>query len=143
MSAITQAFFDRLTGDTALTGQLGTYNGGPSVFTKIPLPADFDIAANGPYILTTGESSQTPGEIDTKNSAGRVIDRDVRCFADLALSPSTIEDIAERVRDLFHRQAINMTGFTTTIAEATGPIEADEDDALGRIVTVSLTLAET
>lgn len=142
MSATTQAFYDRLTGDAELTGQLGTYGGLASVLTKLPLPADFDIDSNGPYILSVGEVAVTPGAIDTKNQAGREIDRDIRCYGGLALSPATIEDVAERVRALFHRQSIAITGFRTVIASVSGPIEADEEDALGRVLTVSLSLEE-
>ena len=142
MSAVTQAFFDRLVNDSALTALLGTFKGSPSIFTKTPLPPDVSLETNGPYILTTGEASQDPGSLDTKNSVGREIVRDIRCFADIAQSTKVVEDVAERVRDLFHRQAITVAGFTVEIAEVTGPIEADEEDALGRIVTVRLVLSE-
>lgn len=142
MSAITQALFDRLVNDSALTALLGTFGGSPSIFTKTPIPSGVSLETNGPYILTTGEASQDPGSLDTKNSSGREIVRDIRCFADIALSAGVVEDVAERVRDLFHRQAITIAGFTVEIAVVTGPIEADEEDALGRIVTVRLVMSE-
>ena len=142
MSAVTQALFDRLVNDSALTALLGTFDGNPSIFTKTPLPPGVSLETNGPYILTTGEASQDPGSLDTKNSVGREIVRDIRCFADIAQSAKSVEDVAERVRDLFHRQAITIAGFTVEIAEVTGPIEADEEDALGRIVTVRLVMSE-
>ncbi len=142
MSAITKAFFDVMNGDATLIALLGTYKSNPSVFTKQPLPPDLTLEANGPYILSTGEVTQDPGPTDTKNSVGREIIRDIRCFVDIAKSVTVVEAIAERVRDLFHRQAISITGFTVNVADVTGPIEADEEDALGRIVTVRLVLLE-
>lgn len=142
MSAITQAVFDRLVNDVTLTGLLGAFGGNPSIFTQVPLPSGLTLEANGPYILTTGDVSQDPGSTDTKNSSGRELVRDIRCFTDLNKSASDVEAIAERVRALFHRQTFTITGFTVVVSEVTGPIEADEEDALGRIVTVRLVLTE-
>lgn len=136
MSDITKAFFDTLNGDTTLTALLGSFDGSPSIFTKTPLPSSMTLEGNGPYILTTGESANDPGPMDTKNSTGREIVRDIRCYTDIKASSKDVEAIAERVHALFHRQIIPVTGFTVHVAEATGPIEADEEDALGRVVTV-------
>ncbi len=142
MSAITQAFFDRMNGDSTLTSLLGEYGGEPSVLTKRPLPPGFDITANGPYILSTGEAVQDPGPADVKNSKGREIVRDIFCFSKLSSSAMVVEAIAERVRFLFQRQVFSITGFSIIVAEVSGPIEADEDDALGRLLSVRLVLQE-
>jgi len=143
MSVFTQAFYDRLKGDATLTGLLGTYASSPSIFTKVPLPADFDIDAHGPYVVTSGQASDVPGVTDTKNKSGREIVRDVRCYSSTKLSPSTVDSIADRVRTLFHRQSFPVTGWSVEVSDVTGPIEADEDDALGRIVSVRLVLTST
>ena len=142
MSAITKGFFDRMNGDSALTALLGTYKTAPSIFTKRPLPPGFDIESNGPYVLTTGEAVQDPGPADVKNSKGREIVRDILCFSKLKDSATVVEGVAEQVRSLFQRQVFSITGFSIIVSEVSGPIEADEDDALGRVISVRLVLQE-
>lgn len=142
MSAITKGIFDRMNDDSTLTALLGTYNSAPPIFTKQPLPADFDIGANGPYILSVGEASTIPGSVDTKNSKGREIIRDILCFSTIKDSPTIVEAVAEQVRVLFQRQVFSITGFSIIVAEVNGPIIADEEDALGRVVSVRLVLKE-
>ena len=143
MGAFTQAFNNRLISDVTLVGMLGTYEGNPSVFTKIPIPTDFRVGANGPYIITTGQAFDVGGDEDNKNATGREIARDIRCYDDVRKSAVGIEAIAERVRLLFHRHQLAVSGFTVSIAEVTGPIEADEDDVLGRVMTVRLVMSAT
>ena len=143
MSAVTKGFFDRMNGDGTLVALLGTYKTAPSIFTKRPLPPGFDIEAHGPYVLTTGEAVQDPGPADVKNSKGREIVRDILCFSKLSDSATVVEEVAEQVRFLFQRQVFSITGFSIIVAEVSGPIEADEDDALGRVVSVRLVLKES
>jgi len=137
MSATSAAFEDRLKGDGTMAGLLNAYGGEPAVFTIDPAPGDAEL----PYIVTAGEVSQAP--FDTKTTRGRRIVRDIRCYASAAGSAVTVEAIAERARALFHRQALTIAGFRWVWAECTGPIVADERDAYGRIVTVSMTVEET
>lgn len=137
MSAITQAVYDVLAGDLTLTGLLATYHGAPAIFTTDPAPGD----ATLPYIVAAGEVTQTA--FDTKTSRGRQLWRDVRCYADAASgSAVTVEAIAERVRELMHRQPLTAAGFNWIWAECSGPIAADELEAYGRIVTAKITFEE-
>lgn len=133
---ITQAVHDRMVNDATLAGLLANYRGMPAVFTTDPAPGD----ATLPYIVTAG----APVDIsfDTKTSRGRQVWRDVRCYAAADGSAGLIESIAERVRALFHRQAVTISGFVWLWAECSGPIVADEQDAYGRIVTVRFTIEE-
>lgn len=136
MSVITAAVYDVLSGDATLTALLSTYEGEPGIFTARKVPEE----ASLPYIVTTGSVAVTT--FDTKTTRGRMITRDVRCYAPAGGSAETVETIAERVRTLLHRQSIAIDDFTWVMAECTGPIEADEQDAYGRIVTVSMTIEE-
>lgn len=136
MSVWTKTLYDALVGDATLAGLLSTYGGLPAVFTTDPVPGD----ATLPYIVTAGEVSQAP--FDTKLSRGRRIMRDVRCFAAASGSAETVEAIAERVRELLHRQPLVIPGFVWLIGECSGPIVADEPDAYGRVVTVTITVEE-
>lgn len=132
MSVITAALFNRLVNDVTLAALLSEYGGLPAIFTTDPVPGD----AVMPYVVTAGEVTQTPW--DTKTTRGRELTRDVRCYAADSGSAATVEAVAERVRALLHRHELVIDGFTTVIAECSGPITADEPDSYGRIVSVNL-----
>lgn len=134
---LTAAVYDRLVADVTLAGLLATYGGGPAVFTVDPAPGN----ATLPYIVSAGEVAQSPFE--AKNALGREVIRDVRCYAAATGSAVTVEAIAERVRALFHRYELTVDEFEMLVAEASGPVSADEDDAYGRIVTIRWILMET
>lgn len=130
MSLLTQALYNELADDETLTDLLATYNDKPAIFTTEPVPGD----ASKPYIISAGAVAQEPN--DTKTGQGRIVTRDIRCYAEADGSAETVEDIAERVRTLLHRQALDVSGYTCIITEASGPMAADEEDAYGRIVTI-------
>lgn len=134
---LTEALYDRLTGDATLTALLATYRGDPAVFTTDPAPGDAEM----PYIVSAGEITDTAW--DTKTTRGREVFRDVRCYAPADGSAATVEAMAERVRALLHRHELAVTGFTTVVAECSGPITADEQDAYGRVVTIRLLMEES
>ncbi len=136
MSAISQAFHDLFSGDAILQDLLADYRGSPAVFTTDPAPGD----AVKPYIITAGEAVHRP--FDTKLTRGREIWRDVRCYADDTGSAALVEQIAERVRALLHRQIIAVDGFTVEVVDCLGPIVADEPDAYGRVVTARIIMME-
>lgn len=133
---ITEEIHARLTGDATLAALLSTYHDEPAVFTVEPAPG----AADLPYIVTAGEVAQTPW--DTKNSRGRELWRDVRCYAARNGSAVTVEAMAERVRALLHRNPLTVVGFGVLLADCTGPIAADEADAYGRVVTLRMVMIE-
>lgn len=134
---LTEAIQDRLSGDATLTGLLSTFYGEPSIFTTDPAPEGAEL----PYIVSAGEVAQRPR--DTKTTRGREVWRDVRCYAPATGSAATVEQIAERVRALFHRHKLAVADHETWIAEASGPSAADEEDCYGRIVTVRLVMMES
>lgn len=136
MSILSGAIYERLAGDATLAGLLATYQGNPAVFTVDPAPGDTPL----PFIVTAGEATQAP--FDTKTTRGRELIRDVRCYADANGSAVVIEAIAERVRALLHRQALNISGYRWIISDVTGPIVADERDFYGRILSLSLKAQE-
>lgn len=136
MGVFSQAIYNVLSGDATLAGLLSTYGGNPAVFTTDPAPGD----ATLPYVVTAGEVSDVA--FDTKLTRGRTIMRDVRCYDAAGGSAVAVEEIAERVRALLHRQPVAVAGFNWILAECSGPIAADERDAYGRIVTVRMTVEE-
>jgi len=116
---------------------LTTYNGQPAIFTTDPVPGD----AKLPYIVTAGHVADTPW--DTATGVGREILRDIRCYVDATGSMAQIENIAERVRQLFNWQRIQVEGYETVIATCTGPIIGETDgESFGLIITVRLFVLE-
>jgi len=136
VGAITEAIYDVLAADGTLTAMLATYGGEPAIFTTDPAPGD----ATLPYIVSAGEVAQTPW--DTKTTRGRVAVRDLRCYTDATGSAVLVEAIAERVRALLHRQTLAISDFECVVAECSGPLAGDGQDAYGRIVSVRLTIEE-
>ena len=132
---ITQAFVDTLRGDPTLQGLLASYKGVAAVFTTGTIPEDAQL----PFIVTDGEVSHEP--FDTKTSQGHDFIRDISCHADDKGSPIQVETIANRVRALFHRQNIPVTGFGTMISVVTGPISNDGDRVYGRVLSVRMVLS--
>ena len=134
---LTEAIYDRLSGDAELVALLGTYHGGPAIFTTDPAPGDAAL----PYIVSSGEFAQR--RYEAKNLRGREVFRDVRCYAATAGSAVTVEAMAERVRALLLRHVLAIEGFGTLVADVSGPVAADEADAHGRIVSVGLVALES
>ena len=133
---VTEAIYDKLVGDATLVALLATYEALPAVFTVDPIPEGADL----PFIVSAGHVTDVA--FDTKLTQGREVWRDMRCYADADGSAITGEAIAERVRELLHREEISVTGFGMMVAECSGPIVADEPDVYGRIVTVRYILTE-
>ena len=137
MSVFSLAFFTTLKGDATLIADLSSFNSRKSIFMYQPIPKDVE----PPYIISTGEISDD--SFDTKDTVGREIRRDIRCYDFAEGDAIRIERIAERVRTLFHRQSISFTGFKTIHIDVFGPIIADEEDLYGRILTVRCLLDAT
>lgn len=136
MNVLTAAFYQRLVGDDELADLITEYPDGtgvPAVFTDDRVPQDAVL----PYVVTAGETANEPA--DTKNSEGRRPFRDIYCYAPHQ-STKLVEDIAERVRELFHRHMLEVDGYDTVIANAHGPVRLSADDYDARLVSVRLRL---
>lgn len=133
---LTAAIYDRLVTDATLAAMLATYGEDVAIFTTDPTPGDAEL----PYIVSAGEVAAR--SFDTKTTRGREVWRDIRCYAPATGSAVLVEQIAERVRALLHRHALVVAGHETWVAEVSGPIAADEEDAYGRVVTVRLICME-
>lgn len=137
MSILTEAIYSVLAGDATLVALLSDYDGAPGVFTTDPAPGN----ASPPYVVTAGEVSQSPS--DGKTCRGRVMIRDVRCYTAATGSSVLVEQIAERVRFLLHRQPLSIDGFNWLISDCAGPVIANETDFYGRILSLSVTARES
>lgn len=143
MKVATKAIYDRLVGDATLVSLLGgnTYNPAgaagalPPVFSPRPIPSDAPL----PLVAIHPISG---ANFDSKTHRGRDLLYDISVFTKATGSEVALEDIVERVRLLLHRYLLSVTGWTTLIAEVTGPVEAPADETLyGRTLTLRLVLS--
>lgn len=133
---LTQVIYDRLSGDSTLTGKLATYEGNPAIFTAEPVPGD----ASLPYLVSTGYISGNTDvpEQSKQRIAARVV-RDIRVYAEATGSMKQIEEIAERVWELFHRQSLSVTGWDDVWVHAERPIISQTDGYIyGMVVTITV-----
>lgn len=131
-----KAVYDLLSTDATLCAMLSSYEGSPAIFTTDPAPGDAVL----PYIVAATVPVSTA--FDTKLTRGRSVWLDVRCYTGATGSAKAVNAIAERVRTLLHREPVLISGHTWIWSECTGPINADETEAYGRIVTIKITSEE-
>ena len=124
-----QAIADKLIADSTLTTMLSSYKGQPAIFSVDPVPEGAEL----PYIIVGPIVDNSPK--DTKNSQGRTVRIDVRCYAEETGSSALIESIGERIRTLLHRVSLTISEFQWIGSDCFGPISADEVGAYGRIIT--------
>lgn len=137
MTILTQALYNALTGASDLTDLLNTYEGEPAIFTIDPIPGNAVL----PYIVTAGEVAIRA--FDTKTTEGKEFTRDIRCYDTAQGSAEIVEGIAEEVWEVLHREPLTFDGHTWILTECSGPIQADEEDAYGRIITIRTIVEES
>lgn len=145
------AFFNRLIGAdtecgsnptlkahaTALAALAATFKGSPAIFNAWPVPGNVD----GLYVAMSGNAGASPN--DTKNSLGRLITRYIHVFDKATGSEANVENAAEHIVKLFHRQKLPISGHSVYISSAEGPISTPTgEDMTGRMVIVTLSTEE-
>lgn len=135
---LVQAIYNRLAGDGTLTALLATYSGGPAIFSGDPIPQD----AQPPFVVLGGPLGDTPD--DQRTTSIRTVLYQVACYVERneagGQSVLPIAQIAERIRTLLHRSQLSVTGFTPLYEGVSGPIVNDDDEHLGRVLTVQFKL---
>ena len=140
---ITQALYDKLSGDAALVALIANYPSGspqsPAIFTGWPVPPD----ATRPYIFTRGNVGVSSFD-ELASALGQQITRDVTAIADNTGSDADIETIAERIRALLHRTSLTLPVGTHVMTQCIdGPSVAETDDTLTeRRLTFRITAME-
>ena len=132
--SLSAALHARMVADAPLVALLASYDGQPAVFTVDPPPDN----ARLPYVITPGALATNP--FDTKDLRGRELYQDIRCYTARTGSTVLVEDIADRVRWLFHRRPLVVDGQPSLLTSVTGPRVATSDDAYGRLLTVRVVL---
>jgi len=141
---ITQGIYDKLAGDSVLTGLLATYGSdsppAPAIFTSFPVPPD----AVRPFIFTEGEVA-AGGFDELAGDLGLDVIRDVAAYANNTGSALAIEAIAQRIRTVLHRQPLTIpNGSHVMTICVSGPVVAPTDDTLvGRLLSFRIVAMET
>lgn len=127
-----------ITAASAITTDLGSYNGSAAVFTQRPTPKD------APTPMIVAGPMITRSEDDLINDFRPSIVVDLIVVGDQKTEYRTIEKLADMVYSLFHRQrdAISVEGYSVTQIRATGPSPApsDGDSKVARRVTLTIEL---
>ncbi len=137
MSVFTKGLFDHLVtaGGAPLAARVGTYAGGPCVFSG-DVPPD----APRPYVLIFAPYADLPW--DDKQNEGRYQERDVWAVFDRTVSLATMEELGEMLRGLLHRRHIPIAGYGTVLSTVRGNGEIPSDGTVrGLSLTSFLTLA--
>jgi len=130
MKALQDAIFTRLASSATITAGIGTFAGVPAIFTRRPVPG------KAPARRITISPSIGDESWDTKTSGGRDVITDVIVWHEESGDPSLVESLAEEVRDLFHRKPVDVVGYGNWLCECGGPIENDDDQMYGRVITM-------
>lgn len=139
-AALTSAMVSELTGDATIVAAVATYRSTPAVFATDPAPPD----ASYPLIIVSGPVAASIE--DTFTDDLRSVVRDVRCYVDTSGEQGggtlvALEDMAERVKVLFHRNRFAVTGFRTDDVSAGPAITAPSTPPIaGQVVPVTISL---
>ena len=131
MTELVQAIFDRLRTDAALVAALGSYQSAPCIFLDQLVPP----LAPRPYIWGPATDADEPW--DTKRDLGRDVIRSLWCVTDATASPAVVRQMAEQVRNLFHRFPLTVAGYTTVVASCSGPVQGETDDTVRALIVTA------
>lgn len=132
----------------AITTLLGKYKNVAAVFTRRPVPAESEtplVIVNDPASLIDARSSLA------KDSPMIVID--LAIYGNKGAPGSSVDqtrdvqEVGMLIRELFNRNrwALSPSGFHVIDVRAAGPVPApvDDDNTIGRIVTLTVSLRRT
>lgn len=139
MKQLTQGIFNYLVSDAGLAARLATYSFDgvlrPAVFTDLPVPED----AAFPFVTVSGNITGTA--LDTMNTMGADITRDVGVYDKASAGQATLDDLADYVRSLLHFRPFSVPLYRLISCGAGYPVIAPTDQTVnGRLITVRFLL---
>ena len=136
---IKDAIHSTIQDDAAIQALVTTYVGRAAVFGARPVPGN----AVPPYIAL--DAPIATDDVGTKDGNAAVeVFQDVFCFQDSDGSSEVVSQISDRLRALFNRQTITVSGMTNYLTSVDGPQVAPTDEKLyGRVVTIRLAAEKT
>jgi hypothetical protein len=128
----------------AVGPSLQEWRGEPAVFTRRPVPDD------APTLIVIVNPPASISDADGLTSDRPIVQHDIAVYGDKGAAGSEqdqtrqVDVIAFALRDHFHRQkfSVQPSGFYAIDVQARGPIPApvDDDQTVGRIVTLTIRL---
>lgn len=107
--AIQTAIYSRLTGYTALTSLLASYNGNPSVFDEVPQAVDPSDSSAFPYVVI-GHDTLTPWDTDTETGT----DATVTIHSWSRTSDFVeVKNVMQEIYNALHRHSLSVSGYAT------------------------------
>lgn len=138
---VTKGLYSALSGNSDITSLLGSFQGGPSIHTRRPVPVN----AVYPMIVVSSDVSVT--DEDGLVSRRPVVIRDIAIYGEQDTDYRTVESLGYLVRSMFHRKldVFTVDGYSIIDVVATGPIPAPTDDEkqVGRLVSLTIRLLES
>lgn len=139
-NTVLAAIVARLTGDTTLDGLLARSvisTTAPGVYSTLPVPQ----SAALPFVVVSGPVTDTPD--DAFDAQYRDVLIDLHAYDsrpdDGGGSVARVNNIAERVRFLFHRKPLHLgVAYRCLVSECRGPVALDDDVSFGRVMTLRL-----
>lgn len=129
-----------LTNTSGLLDGVAIYAGAPAVFTERPVPDE----CGYPLVIAAGDV--THGDQDFIDDPLRVFVRDIAVYGKNTKDYRTVEAVALRIRDLFHRnrESLVVSGWNVVDVVCQGPIVAptDDDHSVGRLVILTVRLSQ-
>lgn len=127
-----------LINDAIIGGLIAQWQGDPAVFTRRPTFTEVYY----PLIVISEDIALI--EQDALRSDRPVVVRDVIVYGHNPDDYRTVDEVAYRIRELFHREknSIVSTDYNVVDIRVTGPIAApsDDEEIVGRIVTLNIQL---
>ena len=135
-------FYTYLANVSAITSLLGTYLSNPSIHTRRPIP----VAAQYPMIVVSPAIAIT--DEDGLVSRRPVVITDIAAYGQQDSDYRTIDSLGYLLRSNFHRQSkfsISVSGYDIIDLVASGPVPAptDDNEQIGRMITVTTRLVAT
>lgn len=142
-STITKKVYERLKDDSEIQDIVSSFNGEPSVFTKIPVPGDVD----KPYLtIPQTSTANTDNEFSSKQDRAIQFSRSVRGYDEEVNSEQTAENLLWRCFELLHDNKIklNLSDWEIKRMIATGPFNTptEQEDLIGFGLSLTLFLVE-
>ena len=131
------AYQARLAGDATLASMITSFNGAPAVFIgRVPEGASM------PFIVITGPVSDLPRD-DKGSKQGRELLLDFRVTMRASGSTKQVSLAGGRMRELLHRSAVAVAGYTPVYEEALGPVYDNQDDMYSMVLSLRVQLGSS
>lgn len=124
VNQLISAIFSKLNTDGTLTGNLGSYNSNPAIFSGELIPP----TTGSPFVSIRPVVSQT--DLDDKTNFRMVFGIDIELYSEGRESQSILNTITDRTIVLLHKTSLTLATDSLLQGRLTGRTEAPTEDRL-------------